>query len=120
MKIRSRAAFLSGRHLSIRGASLVANSKLLSLIWHLLRVVPVPEQWLKSVRRLVLQFVLPFARAPSWETTCRPKALGRPCLIDLKSQQLALHMVYIQRSTVSYTSSVSSSSTNGFHHSVSA
>ncbi|CAO0800782.1 unnamed protein product [Mucor circinelloides] len=96
MKIRSRAAFLSGRHLSIRGASLVANSKLLSLIWHLLRVVPVPEQWLKSVRRLVLQFVLPFARAPSWETTCRPKALGRPCLIDLKSQQLALHMVYIQ------------------------
>ena len=84
--MKRHAAFLKGRHLSIRDACLVANSKLLSRIWHLLRVVPAPDAWLKDARRLVSKFVLPFARAPSWEIACRPKALGGLGLIDLGFQ----------------------------------
>ena len=97
LKISRHANMLSSRGLSVRGASLVANSLLLSKLWHLLRVVPVPKKWLAEVKTLVRKFVCPFWPAPSWSTLCRKKKYGGLGLVDLHDQHYALHMVYIQR-----------------------
>lgn len=97
LKISRHANILSSRGLSVRGASLVANSLLMSKLWHILRVVPVPESWLTEIRAIVLKFVCPFWPRPSWSTLCRKKKYGGLGLVDLHSQRYALHMIYIQR-----------------------
>jgi hypothetical protein len=97
MKIQRHIAFLKGRSLTIKGSSLVANAILLSRLWHILRVVPVPSAWLDSVRKMIKAYVLPFARAPSWDTICLRKKHGGLSLIDIRSQHLALQLIYLQR-----------------------
>ena len=97
LKISRHATILSSRGLSVRGASLVANSLLMSKLWHILRVVPVPESWLNEIRAIVLKFVCPFWPRPSWSTLCRTKKYGGLGLVDLHSQRYALHMIYLQR-----------------------
>jgi hypothetical protein len=76
---------------------LVANAVLLSRLWHILRVVPVPSSWLDSVRKMIKDYVLPFARAPSWDTICLRKKYGGLGIIDIHSQHRALQLVYLQR-----------------------
>ena len=97
LKISRHANMLSSRGLSVRGASLVANSLLLSKLWHILRVVSVPKKWLDEVRTVVRKFVCPFWPAPSWSTLCQKKKYGGLGLVDLHDQHYALHMVYLQR-----------------------
>ncbi|KAI9265822.1 hypothetical protein EDC94DRAFT_604191 [Helicostylum pulchrum] len=59
-KLLDLVFFLKKRHLSVRGSGLVANTILLSRVWHILRVVLVPPKWIKDIRSIVSQFVLPF------------------------------------------------------------
>ncbi|CDS10936.1 hypothetical protein LRAMOSA11422 [Lichtheimia ramosa] len=96
-KIARHANILKARHLSIRGSGLVANSLLLSRLWHVLRVNPAPEPWLQEVKSIVRKYVLPFWPAPAWTTTCLPRRYGGVGLIDIQDQSLALHFIYIQR-----------------------
>ncbi|KAG0733181.1 hypothetical protein G6F23_013596 [Rhizopus arrhizus] len=49
LKIIRQCHFLKERHLSIKGSGLVANSLILSTLWHILRVTPVPNTWLSEV-----------------------------------------------------------------------
>ncbi|KAI9345712.1 hypothetical protein BD770DRAFT_306025, partial [Pilaira anomala] len=56
-KIKTHSIILRERHLTVRGSSLVANSLLLSRLWHILRVVPIPATWLLEIKRTIRAFV---------------------------------------------------------------
>lgn len=96
-KVLRHANILKERRLSLRGASTVANSLLLSRLWHVLRVTPVSEQWLKEMKSLVLSFLTPFWPKPSWATLCLPRKYGGVGVVDVMDQSQALHFVYLQR-----------------------
>lgn len=96
-KIRRHCNLLSTRGLSVRGSSLLVNSVILSTLWHLLRVVPIPVKWLNDIRTIVRKFVLSFWPAPSWKRICFPKSQGGLSIIDIDMQQHALKMVFLQR-----------------------
>jgi hypothetical protein len=96
-KIRRHTNILHARNMSIKGTSLVANSLLLSRLWHLLRVITVPEKWLHQVRKMIHRFVAPFWPFPSWSTICQKRNRGGLNVVDIYHQQLALQLVYIQR-----------------------
>jgi hypothetical protein len=92
-KITKHAHILSSRSLSIRGSSLVANSLLLSKLWHILRVVTAPTKWLDQLRTIILEFICPFWPAPSWSTLWRPKKYGVG-VVDIHNQAHALHIFF--------------------------
>ena len=79
------------------GLAYITNSVILSKLWHLLRVIPVPPKWLDDIRAIVRKLVLPFWPAPSWDSICLHKSKGGLGIIDLHSQQVALQLMYIQR-----------------------
>ncbi|KAG2193800.1 hypothetical protein INT47_009942 [Mucor saturninus] len=87
---------LRQRNLSLRGSGLVANSLLLSRLWHILRVVSAPAKWLDSVQALIRGYLLPFWPKPSMSTLYVPRKFGGVSLVDVHLQQLALQHVYIQ------------------------
>ncbi|KAG0933735.1 hypothetical protein G6F32_010970 [Rhizopus arrhizus] len=97
LKIIRQCHFLKERHLSIKGSGLVANSLILSTLWHILRVTPVPNTWLSEVRSIIRKFLLPFWPAPSWSKLCLPRKYGGVGLVDIEDQSLALHLIYLQR-----------------------
>ncbi|KAG2192112.1 hypothetical protein INT47_012404, partial [Mucor saturninus] len=70
------------RNLSLRGSGLVANSLILSRLWHILRVVSVPAKWLDSVQALVRGYLLPFWPRPSMSTMYVPRKFGGVSLVD--------------------------------------
>ncbi|KAI9490706.1 hypothetical protein BDB00DRAFT_768280, partial [Zychaea mexicana] len=59
-KLEHHIALLKQRHLSIQGKSIIANSLLLSRLWHVLRVCIVPVEWLQKCQNLIRQYLLPF------------------------------------------------------------
>jgi endonuclease/exonuclease/phosphatase family metal-dependent hydrolase len=97
VKLERHANMLRERHLSIRGTGLVANSLLLSKVYHLLRVVPVPGKWLLDIKAVVRKYVASFWPAPSWSSLCLPRKYGGVGLVDIQDQSFALHLVYVQR-----------------------
>jgi hypothetical protein len=97
VKLTRHCNLLKERHLSIRGKSLVANSLLLSKVYHLLRVVPAPLSWLNQVKKVIRDFMVPFNPSVSWSSLCLPKKFGGASLVDIVDQSQALHLIYIQR-----------------------
>ncbi|CDH60003.1 hypothetical protein RO3G_01473 [Lichtheimia corymbifera JMRC:FSU:9682] len=65
LKLLRHTNILKERRLSLRGASTVANSLLLSRLWHILRVTPVPHHWLSEMKSIVLSFIAPFWPKPA-------------------------------------------------------
>ncbi|ORE06017.1 hypothetical protein BCV72DRAFT_179442, partial [Rhizopus microsporus var. microsporus] len=57
IKVQRHSFLLKARGLSTRGTSIVANSLLLSKLWHVLIVVPAPKQWLQEICTIVRIFV---------------------------------------------------------------
>ncbi|KAI8969815.1 hypothetical protein BDB01DRAFT_731864, partial [Pilobolus umbonatus] len=96
VKMIRHSYILRGRHLSVRGSGLVANSLLLSKLYHLLRVIPVPHKWLSEVKAVVRKFVFPFFPATSWTALTSPRKFGGVCLVDLIDQSHALYLIYIK------------------------
>ncbi|KAG2192922.1 hypothetical protein INT47_002761, partial [Mucor saturninus] len=97
LKILRHSNILRQRNLSLRGSGLVANSLLLSRLWHILRVVSVPAKWLNSAQALIRGYLLPFWPRPSMSTMYVPRKFGGVTLVDVHLQQLALQHIYIQR-----------------------
>jgi hypothetical protein len=96
-KIVRHYGLLRGRNLSVRGLATIANSLLLSGLWHILRVAPAPTKWLTRVQSIIRNFVLPFWPKPSWTTICRPKTHGGSGVVDILAQSKVLHLIYLQR-----------------------
>ncbi|KAK4516818.1 uncharacterized protein ATC70_011797 [Mucor velutinosus] len=100
VKVQRHSNLLKQRNLSIRGAGLVANSLLLSKVYHLLRVVPggaTTASWLKSLTTVVREYLVSFRPGVAWSTLCLPRKFGGVGLVDIADQSLALHLVYLQR-----------------------
>ena len=98
-KLARHVNILKQRNVSIKGRSLVANSLLLSKLWHALRII-VPElNWLDQCRRLIQKYVAPNYPTIAWSTLCLPKNKGGVSLIDIRSQHKALHMIHLQRAS---------------------
>ncbi|KAI8346884.1 hypothetical protein EDC96DRAFT_578247 [Choanephora cucurbitarum] len=97
LQLLQHCQFLKGRSLSVRSLSLVANSVILSRLWHLMRVVPLPSTWLTDITRIVRNFVMPFWPKPSWSAACRSKRMGGLGIADPLYQSLALQAVYVQK-----------------------
>ncbi|KAI7876050.1 hypothetical protein K492DRAFT_135777, partial [Lichtheimia hyalospora FSU 10163] len=56
-KIARHANILKGRTLSPRGTGMVTSSLLLSKLWHILRVIPAPSDWLQEINAIVRSFM---------------------------------------------------------------
>ncbi|KAJ8654752.1 hypothetical protein O0I10_009643 [Lichtheimia ornata] len=97
LKLLRHANILKERRLSLRGASTVANSLLLSRLWHVLRVTPMPHEWLLDMKSIVLSFIAPFWPKPAWATLCLPRRYGGVGVVDIIDQSQALHLIYLQR-----------------------
>ncbi|KAG2224705.1 hypothetical protein INT45_009020 [Circinella minor] len=95
-KIKHHVDFLQQRRLSVLGKSIIANSLLLSRLWHVLRVCIVPTSWLKKCNSLVRQYVLDFFPYPRWSHVNASKSHGGLAIVDLHDQYAALHHKYIQ------------------------
>lgn len=76
---------------------MIANSVILSTVWHILRVVTVPNSWLNNIRAVVKKFIVPFWPTPSWKKICLPKAQGGLSVVDIHLQHHALKLVFLQR-----------------------
>jgi hypothetical protein len=96
-KVQRQCDILTKRQLSIRGKGVVANSLILSRLWHLLRVVVVPTKWLDEVKSIVRKYIVSFWPAVSWDNLCLPRKHGGIGLVDIADQHLALHLIYVQR-----------------------
>ncbi|KAI8331827.1 hypothetical protein BD560DRAFT_441161 [Blakeslea trispora] len=68
-------------------------------LWFLLRVVPLPDEWLSSIQTAVATLALPFWPKPSWRTICLPRRQGGLGIVDIRDQALALQMVYLRGMT---------------------
>ncbi|KAK4518752.1 uncharacterized protein ATC70_008974 [Mucor velutinosus] len=97
VNLQRQCNLLKKRQLSIRGKGLVANSLLLSRMWHLLRVVVVPAEWLQEVKRIVRTYIVSFWPVVSWDSLCLPRKHGGLGLVDIENQHLALHLIYVKR-----------------------
>jgi hypothetical protein len=95
-KLERHINILMSRSLSILGRSHIANSLLLSKLWHILRVIDPPTRWLKQCERATRNYVCPYGYKPSWRTICRPKNQSGAAVIDIQQQSQALKMIHLQ------------------------
>jgi hypothetical protein len=95
-RIARHCLVIQQHSLSVKRSALLANSLIFSTLWHLLRVVTVPESWLDKLCSIVRKFLFRFWSAPSWDSACSPKIYGGLNVIDVHQQQKALQIVYIQ------------------------
>ncbi|CEP14347.1 hypothetical protein [Parasitella parasitica] len=89
IKLQRHVNILSQRHPSIRGKSLVANSLLLSRLWHILRVVIVSAKWLSEIQSIIRQYIVNFWPGVAWDNLCLPRKHGGIGLVDIQDQHLA-------------------------------
>ncbi|KAG1448084.1 hypothetical protein G6F56_009048 [Rhizopus delemar] len=101
---------LSQRNLSILGRGLVANSLILSRIWHAIRVLSPPQSFFSQVRSVIIKFLARKSFPPVRFSICqRPKKEGGIAVLDPAAQHATLQLrwlhpllspsVYPERST---------------------
>ena len=96
-KIKHHINMQHGRNLSVMGRGLIANSLLLSRLWHVISVQPPTRQWTKKVQGSIRKFAVPFFPAPSWNHLCLRKSQGGLGLVDIGSQSVAFQLRAVQR-----------------------
>ena len=92
-KIQTACSLHSHRSLSFRGRALIANSLILSRLWHVLRVISLPAALFTKVRSLISQFMnrQVFPKL-SFAVMCRPRRQGGLGLLDPRVQQHTLQL----------------------------
>ncbi|KAG0849065.1 hypothetical protein G6F17_011095 [Rhizopus arrhizus] len=83
---------LAFRRLSVQGRGLIANTLILSRVWHSLHVLAVPAYFLDKIRSIVDQFInsKSFPKV-SFDTCRRPRKEGGLTVLDPATQLHALH-----------------------------
>ncbi|CAO0798869.1 unnamed protein product [Mucor circinelloides] len=96
-KVNSAVELFSTRQVSIYGKANIANTMILSKLWHVIRIVPLPLDVLKQLKSIIYQFVMsglfPQLKGNSFFL---PRDQGGLGLIDIASQQHALQFRYIR------------------------
>lgn len=96
-KIKHHINATHGRQLSVMGRGLIANSLLLSRLWHVISVQPPTRSWTRKVQGSIRKFTLPFFPAPSWNFICLRRSQGGLGLVDIGSQAVAFQLRAVQR-----------------------
>ena len=96
-KIKIQIGLHSGRQVSVLGRGLIANSLILSRLWHIVSVVQPPRTWIRKVQSVVRKFVCPFFPAPSWEFITQRRKTGGLGLVDIATQAKAFQLRAVQR-----------------------
>ncbi|OAD71816.1 hypothetical protein PHYBLDRAFT_170462 [Phycomyces blakesleeanus NRRL 1555(-)] len=94
-ELRNHCTLLSQRCLSVRGKSIVANSLLLSSVWHMLYVTPAPLSFFAAIHTHIRSFLRLGFGSPGWPLLCLPHKSGGLGLIDPDHQQRALQLRWI-------------------------
>lgn len=96
-KIQSLTASLGSRQVSLYGKANIANTLILSKLWHILRVVPLPQDILKKITFIVYQFVMSGLFPPlKGNSFFLPRDQGGLGLIHIIAQQKALQFRYLR------------------------
>ncbi|KAG1328634.1 hypothetical protein G6F62_008060 [Rhizopus arrhizus] len=94
--IQTSAQLLSQRGLSILGRGLIANSLVLSRLWHATRVVNVPMIFLSRVRSVIIRFLSQKTfPAVSFISCQRPRKEGGLAVLDPATQHAALQLRWL-------------------------
>ncbi|KAG0752508.1 hypothetical protein G6F16_013150 [Rhizopus arrhizus] len=94
--IQQQADYLSQRNLSVLGRGVVANSLILSRIWHSLRVLAPTNAFLSKIRSVVIQFLSQRTfPAVSFKSCQRPRKEGGLAVLDPTTQHAALQLRWL-------------------------
>ncbi|KAG0847613.1 hypothetical protein G6F17_012372 [Rhizopus arrhizus] len=95
-KIERHANILSQRGLSILGRSMIANSLLLSRIWHSIRILCPPQSFFQRIRSVIIKF-LRYKNFPSvkFQDCRRPRNEGGIAILDPAMQHSALQLRWL-------------------------
>jgi hypothetical protein len=86
IKVERHVRILRQRRLSIRGLGMVANSLLLSKVWHLLRVLAAPVTWLKEIKKIIRDYIITFWPKAAYSDLCLKRKYGGIGLVDIEDQ----------------------------------
>ncbi|KAG0031810.1 hypothetical protein BGZ83_004508 [Gryganskiella cystojenkinii] len=85
------------RQISVLGRSNIANTLLLSKLWHVISVHTPTKAWIKKTEGSIRKFIMPFNPAPAWKALCKPRREGGLGLIDIDAQCKAFQLRRVQR-----------------------
>ncbi|KAK4521913.1 uncharacterized protein ATC70_004451 [Mucor velutinosus] len=95
--IRVMTDIYGSRKVSLYGKANIANTLILSKLWHVIRVVSLPQEVLKKIKSTIYQFVMsglfPPLKANSFFL---PRDQGGLGLIDIGAQQKSLQFRYLR------------------------
>ncbi|KAG1135452.1 hypothetical protein G6F38_012791 [Rhizopus arrhizus] len=96
VKIEKHATILSQRRLSILGRSMIANSLLLSRVWHSIRVLSPPQNFFQRIRTVIISFLkqknFPHVK---FQDCQRPRKEGGIAIMDPSTQYSALQIRWL-------------------------
>lgn len=96
VKVEQHTNILSQRNLSIQGRSMVANTLLLSRIWHSIRVISPPLEFFGKIRTLLIRFLkhknFPFVKFKDCQ---RARNEGGISILDPNKQHTALQLQWL-------------------------
>ncbi|KAG1048844.1 hypothetical protein G6F43_008790 [Rhizopus delemar] len=95
-KVKRHADILAQRGLSIQGHSMVANSLLLSCIWHSIRILCPPQSFFQRIRSVIIKF-LRYKNFPSvrFQDCQRLRNEGGIAILDPAMQHSALQLRWL-------------------------
>ncbi|KAG1546419.1 hypothetical protein G6F46_009806 [Rhizopus delemar] len=95
-KVKRHADILAQRGLSIQGRSMVANSLLLSRIWHSIRILCPPQSFFQRIRSVIIKF-LRYKNFPSvkFQDCRRPRNEGGIAILGPAMQHSALQLRWL-------------------------